>query len=125
MTTPGPRTYGSLCSIPLLFAVTLIAPAPASGADPLKLGAPPSVSSRPPRAVPAPDQGVPALPAPEMRTFVGPLSQPTRTGRAGVALWGAPGTASSPRGPGDPDSVGWAGAGVAVEWGAAPRGASH
>jgi len=100
----------------------VLGPWPASAAEPLKLGVPPSISSRPTPVVPAPDQGVNGLPAPEVRMFVGPLSRPTRTGRAGVALWGAPGTATSPRGPGDPDSVGWVGGGVAVEWGGAPKG---
>ena len=93
--------------------------APAESAEPLKLGVPPSAWGTPPP--PAPNPGVQQLPAPETRTFVPPLSRPTRTGRAGIAVWGAPGTTTSPRGPGDPDSVGWAGGGVAAEWGATPR----
>lgn len=117
------RTIGSI--LVLASGVLLLAPAPAPAAEPLKLGVPPGVSSRPTPVVPAPDQGTTGLPAPEMRKFVGPLSRPTHTGRAGVALWAAPGTAASQRGPGDPDSVGWAGGGVAVEWGGSPKDRSN
>lgn len=107
-------------SILLLSApVLLLVPSRVAG-EPLKLGAPPSPRMVP--SVPGTEKGVQILPAPENRAFVPPLSQYTRTGRAGVAVWGAPGTATSQRGPGDPDSVGWAGAGVAVEWGATPKG---
>lgn len=92
-----------------------------ASAEPLNLGVP--RGSRPAPAISGPDRDTQVLPAPETRAFVPPLSRSTRTGRAGVAVWGAPGRATSPRGPGDPDSVGWAGAGVAIEWGAGPRGA--
>ena len=123
------RTIGESILLPFALVLTavgaLLAPAAAWAAEPLKLGVPPSASSRPTPVVPAPDQGVNGLPAPEMRKFVGPLSRPPRTGRAGVARWGAPGTAGSQRGPGDPDSVGWAGGGVAVEWGGPARGTSN
>ena len=113
------RLPGTLAGSILALALTTIAaPTPVTAAEPLKLGVPPG--ARPTPVIP-PDQGVHALPAPETHRFVGPLSRPTRTGRAGVALWGAPGTATSQRGPGDPDSVGWAGGGVAVEWGGPPR----
>jgi hypothetical protein len=101
-----------------LLGATLAA-APAS-AQPLTLGAP-TTSQRPTPMLPSPNQGVQQLPAPETRAFVGPLTKPTKTGRVGIAAWGAPGTATSQRGPGDPDSVGWVGAGVAAEWGAGSR----
>jgi hypothetical protein len=94
-----------------------LAVSPAS-AQPLTLGVP---SSPRPTPVLPPNQGVQQLPAPEAHMFVTPLSRPTRTGRAGIAIWGAPGTATSQRGPGDPDSVGWVGAGMAAEWGGGPR----
>ena len=94
--------------------------APTASAQPLMLGAP-STSPRPTPMLPSPNQGVQQLPAPETRAFVGPLTKPTRTGRVGIAAWGAPGTATSQRGPGDPDSVGWVGAGVAAEWGGGSR----
>lgn len=89
-------------------------------AQPLNLGVP-STSPRPTPVLPPPNQGVQQLPAPETRAFFGPLTKPTKTGRVGIAAWGAPGTATSQRGPGDPDSVGWVGAGVAAEWGGGPR----
>ena len=107
-------------SILLLSAPVLLVPSRVAG-EPLNLGVPPSPRMVP--SVPGTEKGVQVLPAPENRAFVPPLSRSTRTGRAGIAVWGAPGTATSPRGPGDPDSVGWAGAGVAVEWGATPKGA--
>ena len=93
-------------------------------AQPLTLGAP-TTSPRPTPVIPPPGQGAQQLPAPETRAFVEPLTKPTRTGRVGIAAWGAPGTATSQRGPGDPDSVGWAGAGVAAEWGGVPRRSSR
>jgi len=96
-----------------------LAASPAS-AQPLMLGVP-STSPRPTPMLPSPNQGVQQLPAPETRAFVGPLTKSTRTGRVGIAAWGAPGTATSQRGPGDPDSVGWVGAGIAAEWGGGPR----
>ena len=96
-----------------------VAALPAAAAEPLKLGVPPSPWAAPKPTPPNP--GVQELPAPETRTFVAPLSRSTRTGRAGIAVWGAPGNSTSQRGPGDPDSVGWAGGGVAAEWGGAPR----
>lgn len=101
----------------LLVSVVLARPAPA--AEPLKLGVPPSPWAAP---LPTPtNPGVQQLPAPETHTFVGPLSRSTKSGRAGIAVWGAPGNSASPRGPGDPDSVGWAGGGMAAEWGGVPR----
>ena len=107
-------------SILLLPALAFLVPSPAAS-EPLKLGVPPNPRPGPP--APGADKGSQILPAPETRAFVPPLSRSTRTGRAGIAAWGAPGNSTSQRGPGDPDSVGWAGAGVAVEWGAGPRGA--
>jgi hypothetical protein len=91
-----------------------------ASAQPLTLGVPPT-SNRPTPVIPPANQGAPQLPAPETRAFVGPLTKSTKTGRVGIAAWGAPGTAASQRGPGDPDSVGWVGAGVAAEWGGGPR----
>jgi len=102
----------------VLLGAALLA-SPAMSADPLKMGAPPS--PRPTPLVPTPSPGAQQLPTPETRTFVEPLSRPTRSGRAGVAVWAAPGTSNSQRGPGDPDSVGWVGGGAAVEWGGGPR----
>ena len=101
----------------LLGATILAAPA---SAQPLRLGTPPT-SPRPTPVLPPTNPGVQQLPAPETRAFVGPLTKPTKTGRVGIAAWGAPGTATSQRGPGDPDSVGWGGAGVAAEWGGGQR----
>jgi hypothetical protein len=103
------------CSAALLSLV------PAAMAQPFKLDAPPPVSPRPTPVLPPAEGGVQQVPTPDGPVFVPGLSRRTRTGRMGVAAWSAPGRAVGQRGPGDPDQVGWVGAGFAVEWGGSPR----
>ena len=103
------------CSVSALLLL-----APAAPAEPLKLDAPPAISPRPTPVLPRPDSAVQQIPTPDGPVFVPGLSRATRSGRMGLAAWSAPGRAVGQRGPGDPDQVGWVGAGFAVEWGGSP-----
>jgi len=55
-------------------------------------------------------------PVPYQPSFVPPLSREPESGRMGVAVWTSPNTPVGSRGASNPDSAGWFGAGVGMEW---------
>jgi hypothetical protein len=106
-----------------LLGCAVVAPVGVS-AQGIDLRIPSQPDGRAPRQAPERDLGAPRLSVPDAPAFVGPLSQETATGRAGVAAWTSPSTPTGARGAGDPDNVGRLGFGLAVEWGGSPGGAA-
>jgi hypothetical protein len=90
---------------------------PAAEPQPLDLKTTPPPRERVAPAVPERDL-YPARPSvPQRPSFLGPLSRPTTTGRAGVAGFTAPSSPVGSRVAGDHATPGWPGVGFAVEWG--------
>ena len=107
--------------------VTLLVTAPLMmlpltvSAQSMDLKATPSPRERVAPAVPERDLQ-PQRPAlPDRPNFIAPLSQDTKTGRAGVAGWSAPNPAVGSRVGGDHENPGWPGVGFAIEWGRPER----
>ncbi|MGH7365195.1 MAG: hypothetical protein ACREKQ_00590 [Candidatus Rokuibacteriota bacterium] len=74
-------------------------------------------------APPQPERDLyPQRPAlPDGPNFFGPLSQDTKTGRAGVAGYSAPNPPVGSRVAGDHGNPGWPGVGFVIEWGRPER----
>ena len=110
----------SIVALLVLPAALAVAPVAAS-ADPLSLKTHPAPSDR--VAPPLPDRDLypQRQSLPQTPKFIGPLSRPTATGRAGVAGYTAPNPPVGSRVAGDHENPGWPAVGYAIEWGRSQR----